>query len=322
MRPCDRQIVHTVYIDMPTVLTISQADARPMYLQIVEQIRHRVAVGDWQPGQEIPSIRALAIDLQVSVITVKRAYLELEHAGVIVQRQGRGTFVAEDASLGDSLQGTGARRAPDGRGRDRPRCSASTPTTSPRACEKLNATARRKGHEHTRDRNERRPQGLQVLRARRRVAAPRARPDHGLRRAERRRQDDDDPALMAMIQQDAGEIRVLGHTMPKEQAAREVGHRLRLRRHEPVRRRDARLAHGLREVDLCRLGRGLREDAAEALQSAPRATRQRACRTASGPRRRCCSCSRAGRGCSCSTSRRRASTPSRVTRRSRSSWRS
>jgi GntR family transcriptional regulator len=75
-----------------------------MYLQIVEQIRHRVAVGDWQPGEEIPSIRALAVDLQVSVITVKRAYLELEHAGVIVQRQGRGTFVAEDATLGDSLK--------------------------------------------------------------------------------------------------------------------------------------------------------------------------------------------------------------------------
>jgi GntR family transcriptional regulator len=75
-----------------------------MYLQIMEQIRHRVAVGDWVPGQEIPSIRALAVELRVSVITVKRAYLELEHAGVIVTRQGRGTFVAEDASLGTSLQ--------------------------------------------------------------------------------------------------------------------------------------------------------------------------------------------------------------------------
>lgn len=75
-----------------------------MYLQIVDQIRHRVAVGDWQPGQEIPSIRVLAVDLRVSVITVKRAYLELEHAGVIVQRQGRGTFVSEDVSLGTSLK--------------------------------------------------------------------------------------------------------------------------------------------------------------------------------------------------------------------------
>lgn len=98
------RIGHTVYIDMNTVLTISQADGRPMYLQIMEQIRHRVAVGDWRPGQEIPSIRALAVDLRVSVITVKRAYLELEHAGVIVQRQGRGTFVAEDANLGTSLK--------------------------------------------------------------------------------------------------------------------------------------------------------------------------------------------------------------------------
>lgn len=75
-----------------------------MYLQIIEQIRHRVAVGDWQPGQEIPSIRALAVDLKVSVITVKRAYLELERDGVIVTRQGRGSFVADDVELGASLQ--------------------------------------------------------------------------------------------------------------------------------------------------------------------------------------------------------------------------
>ena len=75
-----------------------------MYLQIMEQIKHRVAVGDWLPGQEIPSIRTLAIDLRVSVITVKRAYLELEHAGVIVSRQGKGSFVADDVSLGKSLQ--------------------------------------------------------------------------------------------------------------------------------------------------------------------------------------------------------------------------
>ena len=89
---------------MHNVLTISQADRRPMYLQIMEQIRHRIAAGDWLPGQEIPSIRALAIALRVSVITVKRAYLELERAGVIVTRQGRGTFVAEDVSLGTSLK--------------------------------------------------------------------------------------------------------------------------------------------------------------------------------------------------------------------------
>jgi len=73
-----------------------------MYLQIIEQIRRRIAVGDWPPGHELPSIRALAATVQVSVITVKRAYLELERDGVIVTRQGKGSFVAESADL--SLQ--------------------------------------------------------------------------------------------------------------------------------------------------------------------------------------------------------------------------
>ncbi len=89
---------------MHSEITISQADHRPMYLQIMEQIRHRVAIGDWSPGTEIPSIRALAIALRVSVITVKRAYLELEHEGVIVTRQGRGSFVSDSADLNASLQ--------------------------------------------------------------------------------------------------------------------------------------------------------------------------------------------------------------------------
>ena len=89
---------------MNSMITISQADQRPMYLQIMEQIRHRVAVGDWKPGQEIPSIRALAVDLKVSVITVKRAYMELEHAGVLTTRQGRGTFVSDNPDLGTSLK--------------------------------------------------------------------------------------------------------------------------------------------------------------------------------------------------------------------------
>jgi GntR family transcriptional regulator len=66
-----------------------------MYLQIVDQIKQRVAVGDWIPGQEIPSIRGLAADLRVSVITVKRAYFELEREGIIVTCQGKGSFIAD-----------------------------------------------------------------------------------------------------------------------------------------------------------------------------------------------------------------------------------
>lgn len=89
---------------MHTELTISQADRRPMYLQIMEQVRRRVAMGDWLPGQEIPSIRALAASTRVSVITIKRAFLELEREGVVVTRQGRGTFVAENVNLSRTLR--------------------------------------------------------------------------------------------------------------------------------------------------------------------------------------------------------------------------
>ena len=82
---------------------ISQSDKRPMYLQIMEQIKQRIIVGDWAEGQAVPSIRQLAADLGISVITVKRAYLELEHEGVIVTQQGRGSRVASGARAGAAL---------------------------------------------------------------------------------------------------------------------------------------------------------------------------------------------------------------------------
>jgi GntR family transcriptional regulator len=89
---------------MHSYVTISQADRRPMYLQIIEQIRRRIAVGDWKAGDELPSIRALAVSTQVSVITVKRAYLELERDGVIITRQGKASFVAEQVDLSSQLR--------------------------------------------------------------------------------------------------------------------------------------------------------------------------------------------------------------------------
>src|SRR5580700_3955065 len=89
---------------MDSAFAISQSDKRPMYLQIREQIKQRIAVGDWMEGQLIPSIRQLAADLQVSVITVKRAYLELEREGVIVTQQGIGSRVSSNPGLGMRLQ--------------------------------------------------------------------------------------------------------------------------------------------------------------------------------------------------------------------------
>jgi GntR family transcriptional regulator len=88
---------------METSIVISQTDGRPIYHQIMEQIRQRVVLGDWKPGEQIPSIRALAIALQISVITVKRAYLELEREGVIVTQHGKGSIVAPDPDLGSRL---------------------------------------------------------------------------------------------------------------------------------------------------------------------------------------------------------------------------
>ena len=76
-------------------LFLSQADSRPMYLQIIEQIKLKILAGDWPSGHPLPSIRELAADTKVSVITIKRAYAELELEGLIVTQAGRGSFVAK-----------------------------------------------------------------------------------------------------------------------------------------------------------------------------------------------------------------------------------
>jgi GntR family transcriptional regulator len=86
-------------VDIYSDLLISRSDGRPMYLQIMEQVKQRIAVGDWAPGQEMPSIRQLAVALRVSLITVKRAYLELEREGVIVTQHGKGSTVAPTPDL-------------------------------------------------------------------------------------------------------------------------------------------------------------------------------------------------------------------------------
>jgi GntR family transcriptional regulator len=89
---------------MHSSIYISQTDGRPMYMQIAEQIKRRVAVAEWAAGQEIPSIRQLAADLCVSVITVKRAYLELEREGVIVTQHGKGSCIAPTAAVNPRMR--------------------------------------------------------------------------------------------------------------------------------------------------------------------------------------------------------------------------
>ena len=76
---------------------ISPAANAPLYAQIVDGIRREIAEGRLPAGTPLPSFRALAEQRRVSLITVKRAYDELEHARLIYRKQGLGTFVAEDA---------------------------------------------------------------------------------------------------------------------------------------------------------------------------------------------------------------------------------
>ena len=74
---------------------ISPAAGGTLYQQIVDRLKREVSEGRLKPGSALPSFRQLAEDLLVSVITVKRAYEELEREGIIFRRQGLGTFVAE-----------------------------------------------------------------------------------------------------------------------------------------------------------------------------------------------------------------------------------
>jgi GntR family transcriptional regulator len=74
---------------------ISLAAPGPLYEQIVEGFKKEISMGHLKAGTPLPSFRVLAAELLVSVITVKRAYEELEREGIIFRRQGLGTFVAE-----------------------------------------------------------------------------------------------------------------------------------------------------------------------------------------------------------------------------------
>ncbi|HKX32436.1 MAG TPA: GntR family transcriptional regulator [Blastocatellia bacterium] len=77
-------------------ITINLTDGVPIYRQIVNQVKYLVASGLLQPGEELPPIRTLALQLKVTPNTIVKAYDELESSGVIHKRQGSGTFVSEE----------------------------------------------------------------------------------------------------------------------------------------------------------------------------------------------------------------------------------
>jgi len=75
-------------------IIISNSSDKPIYDQIVEQMKNMIINGDLKAAEMLPSIRNLAKELQISVITTKRAYEELEREGYVVSVPGKGSFVS------------------------------------------------------------------------------------------------------------------------------------------------------------------------------------------------------------------------------------
>ena len=80
---------------MELPIQLSKDSREPIYFQIEEQIKALIASGQLSAGTLLPSIRALSKDLEVSIITTRRVYQNLEQQGFILSKQGRGSFVAE-----------------------------------------------------------------------------------------------------------------------------------------------------------------------------------------------------------------------------------
>ncbi|MES2222181.1 MAG: GntR family transcriptional regulator [Acidobacteriota bacterium] len=76
------------------IFRIDSASGHPIYLQLMEQVRHAVEIGVLQDGDIMPSIRTLAEQLVISHNTVARAYMELEHDGLLQLRHGSGAYIS------------------------------------------------------------------------------------------------------------------------------------------------------------------------------------------------------------------------------------
>ena len=83
---------------MPAVLTVDPRSGVPIYLQVIEQVKRSVALGILQAGEQLPTVKQLALDLTINPNTVAKAYKELERDGVIETAAGKGSFVRNNGS--------------------------------------------------------------------------------------------------------------------------------------------------------------------------------------------------------------------------------
>ena len=77
---------------------IDLASHTPIYVQLMDEIKHKVATGDLNPGDQLPTVRQLAADLRINFNTVARAYRMLDEDGIISTQHGRGTFILDTPS--------------------------------------------------------------------------------------------------------------------------------------------------------------------------------------------------------------------------------
>src|SRR5688572_28235741 len=91
-------IEHTVMLPM-----LNPASGTPLYLQLIEYVKHAIETGVIRAGEQLPSVRQLAEDLLINPNTVVRAYRELEHEGIIELKHGSGAFIRESIAPRERL---------------------------------------------------------------------------------------------------------------------------------------------------------------------------------------------------------------------------
>lgn len=81
-------------VDPLASMELDYASGLPVWIQVKNRLAYLIGAGEYVPGDRLPTVRALAVDLDISYNTVNRAYMDLEREGYISTRKGRGTFVA------------------------------------------------------------------------------------------------------------------------------------------------------------------------------------------------------------------------------------
>jgi len=82
------------------IIYVNPSSGIPLYVQLMEQVKHGIQTGALQAGEQLPSLRSLAEELVINPNTVVRAYRELEHEGLVEVRHGSGAFVTQIAAAG------------------------------------------------------------------------------------------------------------------------------------------------------------------------------------------------------------------------------